>query len=74
MFLAIINDTYAEVKEELETQAVTYDIGDYFKRGYNNWLGKFGTRDKAIDIENALKLSEHDGSIEFAEVRQNLKK
>ena len=74
MFLAIINDTYAEVKDELAANAFHYDIGDYFKRGYNNWLGKFGTRDKAMDIEQALKMANEDGTITFEEVRQNLKK
>ena len=32
MFLAIINDTYAEVKAELTTQKIEFEIGDYFKR------------------------------------------
>ena len=76
MFLAIINDTYSEVKTEIANQRNEFEIGDYFKRGYNNMMGKFGRRDKLIDIENALKLSDanYDGMLTFDEVRTNLKK
>ena len=76
MFLAIINDTYSEVKAEIANQRNEFEIGDYFKRGYNNMLGKLGKRDKLIDIENALKLSDanNDGLLTFDEVRLNLKK
>ena len=74
MFLAIINDTYSEVKAEIATQKNEFEIGDYFKRGYNNVLGKMGSRNKNIDIENALKLASSDGQITFDEIRQNLKK
>ncbi|XP_068244650.1 polycystin-2-like [Palaemon carinicauda] len=76
MFLAIINDTYSEVKAEIANQRNEFEIGDYFKRGYNNMMGKLGRRDKLIDIQNALKLSDSnaDGLLTFDEVRHNLKK
>merc|ERR1711936_1128445 len=74
MFLAIINDTYSEVKEEIAAQRNDFEVADYFKRGYNNMLGKVGKRSKLIDIENALKLANADGLVTFDEVRQNLKK
>ena len=74
MFLAIINDTYSEVKAEIATQKNEFEIGDYLKRGYNNVLGKMGGRNKNIDIENALKMAAADGQITYNEVRQNLKK
>lgn len=32
MFLAIINDTYAEVKSNIAQQKSEFEIGDYFKR------------------------------------------
>ena len=32
MFLAIINDTYAEVKAELSNQKNEFEVGDYFKK------------------------------------------
>lgn len=31
MFLAIVNDTYAEVKEEMDEEP--FDVGAYFKEG-----------------------------------------
>eukprot|EP00094_Tigriopus_californicus_P009732 TCALIF_09381-PA protein Name:"Similar to PKD2 Polycystin-2 (Bos taurus)" AED:0.09 eAED:0.09 QI:23/1/1/1/0.9/0.90/11/108/699 len=74
MFLAIINDTYSEVKAEIAGQKNEFEIGDYLKRGYNNVLGTVGARNKAIDIENALKLANSDGTVTYDEVRQNLKK
>jgi len=74
MFLAIINDTYSEVKEEISAQKNDFEVADYFKRGYNNMLGKVGKRSKIIDIENALKLANADGMVTYDEIRQNLKK
>ena len=32
MFLAIINDTYSEVKAEIAEQKDEFDMGDYFKK------------------------------------------
>ncbi|KAF2362187.1 EF-hand domain pair [Trinorchestia longiramus] len=76
MFLAIINDTYSEVKVEIANQRNEFEIADYFKRGYNNMMGKLGRRDKLLDVENALKLSDGDGDghLTFEEIRHNLKK
>ena len=76
MFLAIINDTYSEVKIEIANQRNEFEIADYFKRGYNNMMGKLGRRDKIVDIQNALKLSDAngDGMLTFDEIRTNLKK
>ncbi|XP_067128967.1 polycystin-2-like [Centruroides vittatus] len=75
MFLAIINDTYAEVKTELSNQKNEFEIVDYFKRGYNNILGKLGKRDQLVDLQNALKLADTDGDcqLSFEEVRRTLK-
>ncbi|XP_040564688.1 polycystin-2-like [Lepeophtheirus salmonis] len=74
MFLAIINDTYSEVKAELSSHRNEFEVGDYFKRGYNNILGKICTRNRRIDLENALKLANLDGEVTYEEIRQNLKK
>jgi hypothetical protein len=74
MFLAIINDTYTEVKEDIQFQKNDFEIGDYVMRGVNNAVGKMGNRDRAIDIENAIKFASDDGIVTFDEVRQNLKK
>ena len=74
MFLAIINDTYTEVKEEIQFQQNDFEISDYVMRGVNNTMGKIGNRDRAIDIENAIKFASTDGIVTYDEVRQNLKK
>ena len=74
MFLAIINDTYSEVKAEIAAQKNEFEIKDYFKRGYNNMLGHVSGRNKYIDIENALKIAGQDGVVTYEEIRQNLKK
>ncbi|XP_075545246.1 polycystin-2-like isoform X1 [Dermacentor variabilis] len=75
MFLAIINDTYAEVKSEISQQKNEFEIVDYFKKGYNNILGKLGKRDQIVDIQNALKMADtnHDNKLTFDEVRKTLK-
>ena len=39
VFLAIINDTYSEVKGEMEMTKIQFEITDLFARGYNNVLG-----------------------------------
>ena len=74
MFLAIINDTYTEVKEEIQFQQNDFEISYYVMRGVNNTMGKIGNRDRAIDIENAIKFASTDGIVTYDEVRQNLKK
>ncbi len=75
MFLAIINDTYAEVKTEIEATFNAYEMGDYFRRGYNNVRADvYGVRDRTIDMENALKLANADGQCTFEEIRGSLKK
>lgn len=75
MFLAIINDTYAEVKTELSQQKNEFELVDYFKKGYNNILGKLGKRDQIVDIQNALKMADinNDSKLTFEEVRKTLK-
>ena len=36
--------------------------------------GKVGSRDRSIDLENALKMANSDGIVTYEEIRQNLKK
>ena len=59
MFLAIINDTYSEVKAELSALETEKLVEDYFKKGYKNVLSKIGgsgSRDKKPqNIMNALQ-------------------
>ncbi|ELT90189.1 hypothetical protein CAPTEDRAFT_169289 [Capitella teleta] len=76
MFLAIINDTYSEVKEEISNQKNEFEMGDYFKQGYNKMLDKLNLkRDKIVDIQKALQTADinNDDRLDFDEWRQELK-
>jgi polycystin 2 len=76
MFLAIINDTYSEVKEEISNQKNEFEMGDYFKQGYNKMLDKLNLkRDKIVDIQKALQSADinNDDRLDFDEWRQDLK-
>ena len=53
MFLAIINDTYSEVKEEVEHRKEDFQVVDMISRGYNNVREMVHTRDKLIDIQDS---------------------
>lgn len=56
MFLAIINDTYAEVKSEIY-QDDELAIMDYFKSSYQGILGKLGKQKDQIEgIQAALQV------------------
>ncbi|KAI3378657.1 hypothetical protein SNEBB_011293 [Seison nebaliae] len=76
MFLAIINDTYSEVKAEISSQPSEFEIGDYFKKGYNRMLDKLSIRrDKIVDIQKALQSADmnNDTVLDFDEWRTDLK-
>ncbi|EDO47023.1 predicted protein [Nematostella vectensis] len=76
MFLAIINDTYAEVKSDIASQESEFEITDYFKKGYQNMLNKLSfKREKILDIQKALKSADvnQDNKLDFEEWRANLK-
>ena len=51
-----------------------FELQDYFARGYNNVLGTVSIRDKLIDVQNAIKLANDDGSVTYEEIRAQLKK
>ena len=48
MFLAIINDTYAEVKIDVMSRKADFQVGDFFKTGVNNVKGYLGILDRYI--------------------------
>ena len=74
MFLAIINDTYGEVKANLKRQKPAFQLGDFFMVGVNNMKGMAGIQDRALDVENAIKMAaEDDGFVTYQELRENLK-
>lgn len=76
MFLAIINDTYSEVKTDIACQKSDIEIGEYFKRTYNNLVSKLGKREKIVGIQNAMKDANGDQAKKFTfeEIRQSLKR
>ncbi|XP_008299247.1 polycystic kidney disease 2-like 1 protein [Stegastes partitus] len=72
MFLAIINDTYSEVKEELSSQKDELQITDLIKQSYSKTFTKLKLKkEKISDVQRAL----HSGSgeIEFKDFRETLK-
>ena len=74
MFLAIINDTYGEVKAELKRAKPAFQLGDFFMVGVNNVKFAAGIQDRKLDVENALKMAaEDDGFVTYNELRENLK-
>jgi polycystin 2 len=75
MFLAIINDSYSEVKSEENTDS-DIEIGSYFKRGYDKMLNKLNlNRDKIIDIQDTIMNADKDGDskLSYEEIRAELK-
>ena len=51
MFLAIINDTYAEVKAEVMKRKADFEVGDFLKTGVNNVKGYLGIHDRYISFK-----------------------
>lgn len=72
MFLAIINDTYSEVKAEVKAHGDEFQVSDYVKRGFNNTMGTFGWGSKKIEAEGKAKLASSENVITQQELRDNL--
>lgn len=76
MFLAIINDTYSDVKNDIANQKSDIEIGEFFKKGYDKMLAKMNIkRDKIVDIKNAINLADSNGDnkLDLKEWRIELK-
>ncbi|KAM3863001.1 polycystin-2-like protein 1 [Diretmus argenteus] len=72
MFLAIINDTYSEVKEELSSQKDELQITDIIKQSYMRTFMKLKLKkEKISDVQKALRSG--SGEIEFKDFRETLK-
>ncbi|XP_061645923.1 polycystin-2-like protein 1 isoform X2 [Phyllopteryx taeniolatus] len=72
MFLAIINDTYSEVKEELSSQKDELQITDIIKQSYMKTFMKLKLKNEKIsDVQRALRAGA--GEIEFKDFRETLK-
>uniref|UniRef100_A0A8C2X4A3 Polycystin 2 like 1, transient receptor potential cation channel n=1 Tax=Cyclopterus lumpus TaxID=8103 RepID=A0A8C2X4A3_CYCLU len=72
MFLAIINDTYSVVKEELSCQKDELQITDIIKQSYMKTFIKLKLKKENIsDVQKALQSG--SGEIEFKDFRETLK-
>ncbi|XP_041921583.1 polycystic kidney disease 2-like 1 protein isoform X1 [Alosa sapidissima] len=72
MFLAIINDTYSEVKEELASQKDELQITDIIKQSYEKTFMKLKLKKERIsDVQKALRSGSEE--LEFKDFRETLK-
>ncbi|TDH01032.1 hypothetical protein EPR50_G00175900 [Perca flavescens] len=72
MFLAIINDTYSEVKEELSSQKDDLQFTDIIKQSYMKTFTKLKLKkEKITDVQKVLQSGSRD--IEFKDFRETLK-
>ena len=76
MFLAIINDTYSAVKEELSMKKSEFQLSDYIKKGYSKVLKKLHLKKEHIkDIQDALNTADvnQDKQLDWDEWRNDLR-
>ncbi|XP_064173028.1 polycystin-2-like protein 1 [Anguilla rostrata] len=72
MFLAIINDTYSEVKEELSKETDDLQITDIIKQSYTKTFMKLKFKKERItDVQKALQSGSKE--LEFKDFRETLK-
>ncbi|XP_068614235.1 polycystin-2-like [Brachionichthys hirsutus] len=72
MFLAIINDTYSEVKADMSQQRSEMEMTDLIKKGCNKALMKLRLKKTAVDdISDSLRQA--GGKLNLDELRQDLK-
>uniref|UniRef100_A0A8C1Z1T5 Polycystin-2 n=1 Tax=Cyprinus carpio TaxID=7962 RepID=A0A8C1Z1T5_CYPCA len=72
MFLAIINDTYSEVKADMAQQRSEMEITDLIKKGYNRAMVKLKLKKTSInDVPDSLHQAA--GKLSFDELRQDLR-
>nr|KAG5714652.1 hypothetical protein BaRGS_000140 [Batillaria attramentaria] len=75
MFLAIINDTYSEVKSDMAAMEDQYEMADFFRMHFEKLLGKVSQRTKIIDAQKALMTADanKDKKVDYAEWSQDMK-
>ncbi|XP_050982365.1 polycystic kidney disease 2-like 1 protein [Labeo rohita] len=72
MFLAIINDTYSEVKSELASQKDEFHISDLIKQSYEKTFMKLKLKkEKISDVQKALDSGSSE--LQFKDFRDALK-
>ena len=69
MFLAIINDTYSNVKSEISTER-SISMSDYLKHCFQNLCKK----SRRSDNEQSPRKVLEDGKLTYKEIRDILKK
>ncbi|KAM8938978.1 polycystin-2 isoform 2-T2 [Pelodytes ibericus] len=72
MFLAIINDTYSEVKTDMAQQKHEMELADLIKKGCNKAMVKLKLKKTAVD-DISESLRQGGGKLNFDELRQDLK-
>ncbi|ERE88749.1 polycystic kidney disease 2-like 1 protein [Cricetulus griseus] len=72
MFLAIINDTYSEVKSDLAQQKSEMELSDLIRKGYQKALVKLKLKRNTVD-DISESLRQGGGKLNFDELRQDLK-
>ncbi|XDA77418.1 hypothetical protein R6Z07F_007552 [Ovis aries] len=72
MFLAIINDTYSEVKSDLAQQKAEMELSDLIRKGYHKALIKLKLKKNTVD-DISESLRQGGGKLNFDELRQDLK-
>ncbi|XP_010154109.1 PREDICTED: polycystic kidney disease 2-like 1 protein [Eurypyga helias] len=72
MFLAIINDTYSEVKEELSSQKDELQLSDILKQSYNRTLTRLKLKKEQIsDVQKTLQNGTKE--LDFEDFKNSLK-
>ncbi|XP_041048078.1 polycystin-2 isoform X2 [Carcharodon carcharias] len=72
MFLAIINDTYSEVKSDMAQQKSEMELADLIKKGCSKAMVKLRLRKTTVD-DITENLRQAGGRLNFDELRQDLK-
>ncbi|XP_075400146.1 polycystin-2 [Tenrec ecaudatus] len=72
MFLAIINDTYSEVKSDLAQQKAEMELSDLIRKGCHKALVKLKLKKNTVD-DISESLRQAGGKLNFDELRQDLK-
>ncbi|RXN01914.1 Polycystin-2 [Acipenser ruthenus] len=72
MFLAIINDTYSEVKADMAQQKSEMELADLIKKGCNKAMVKLRLKNTTVD-DISESLRQAGGKLNFSELRQDLK-
>lgn len=72
MFLAIINDTYSEVKADMAQQRSEMEITDLIKKGYNRAMVKLKLKKTSVN-EAPDGSHQAGGKLSFDELREDLR-